>query len=145
MDENNSYGTTNIFGYCKPDYDTLSDDMKSHWGELEKHLLSIMGGDKAQDLYTARFVLLGSFGIALVIVLIYIWMMDKFAFWLAWISVALIQVSLVLMGWGAWATRSDVMSDGDDSNDGYGTYLFWGAILCWILALVWYVFMACNF
>merc|ERR1712232_650681 len=97
------------------------------------------------DLYESRWVVLGSFGIALVIVIIYIWLMDKCAFWLAWISVALIQASLVLMGFGAWQTRTSVMTDNDDSNDDYGTYLWWAAILSWVFAGIWYIFMACNF
>ena len=64
--------------------------MQNDYGNMEEAMKNTMGGEQAQDLYTSRYVLLGSFGIALVVVWIYIWMMDKFAFWLAWISVALI-------------------------------------------------------
>ena len=65
-----------------------------------------MGGDTVIDLYTARWVFLAAFGIAFVVVFAYIWLMDKCAFYLAWISVALIQVSLVLGGFLAWRVRN---------------------------------------
>lgn len=64
--------------------------------------MNIAGGDTTADLYDARNVIAGSAGIAFVIVFLYIFMMDKCAYYLAWISVALIQVSLVLGGFGAW-------------------------------------------
>jgi len=51
-------------------------------------MMNSMGGEKAKDLFEARYVVLGSFGISLLVVMIYIWMMDKFAVYLAWISVA---------------------------------------------------------
>jgi len=69
---------------------------------MKESMMNSMGGEKAKDLFEARYVVLGSFGISLLVVMIYIWMMDKFAVYLAWISVALIQVSLILAGWGAW-------------------------------------------
>jgi len=75
----------------------------------------------------------------------YIWMMDKFAVYLAWISVALIQVSLILGGWGAWHARSELLADDDDSNDDYASYLWYTAIGTWVAAGIWYIFMACNF
>ena len=52
--------------------------------------MRIAGGDTTKDLYDARYVVYGSFGIALVIVFLYIFMMDKCAYYLAWISVGLI-------------------------------------------------------
>lgn len=112
---------------------------------MEESIMNTMGGEQAKDLYEARYVILGSLGIALVVVFIYIWMMDKFAVYLAWISVALIQVSLILGGWGAWHTRGELLADDDESNDDYASYLKWAAIGTWVAALLWYVFMACNF
>ena len=107
--------------------------------------MNIAGGDTTADLYDARWVVAGSFGIAFVIVFLYIWMMDKCAYYLAWISVALIQASLVLGGFGAWHGRNKLLNDGNEDTNDYATYLFWGAIGSWIAALVWYVFLACNF
>ena len=71
--------------------------------------------------------------------------MDKCAYYLAWISVALIQASLVLGGFGAWHGRNKLLNDGNEDTNDYATYLFWVAIGSWIAALVWYVFLACNF
>ena len=108
-------------------------------------MMNSAGGEATRDLYGARYVVLGSFGIGFVVVVAYIWMMDKFAFWLAWVSVALIQISLILGGWGAWHKRSDYLNDGNDDTNEYAKYLQWTAIVTWIMALLWYVFMACNF
>ena len=72
-------------------------------------------------------------------------MMDKCAYYLAWISVALIQISLVLGGFGAWSARNHLLNDGNDDTNDYATYLFWVAIASWLLAVVWYIFLACNF
>ena len=107
--------------------------------------MNIAGGDTTKDLYDARNVIIGSFGIALVIVFLYIFMMDKCAYYLAWISVALIQISLVLGGFGAWSARNHLLNDGNDDTNDYATYLFWVAIASWLLAVVWYIFLACNF
>ena len=48
-------------------------------------------------------------------------------------------------GFSAWFARKDLLGDGDDSNDEYAQYLWWTAIVTWVLAGVWYIFMACNF
>jgi hypothetical protein len=65
-------------------------------------MMELMGGDSARDLYNGRYVVLGSFGIALIIVLLYVWMMDKLAVYIAWISVALIQVTFICGGIALW-------------------------------------------
>ena len=107
--------------------------------------MNIAGGDTTKDLYDARNVIIGSFGIALVIVFLYIFMMDKCAYYLAWISVVLIQISLVLGGFGAWSARNHLLNDGNEDTNDYAQYLWWVAIASWLLAVVWYIFLACNF
>ena len=107
--------------------------------------MNMMGGDTAMDLYTARWVFLSAFGIAFVVVFAYIWLMDKFAYWLSWISVALIQISLIVGGFVAWGARNRCLADDDTSNDDYATYMLWSAIGSWLAAGIWYIVMACNF
>ena len=86
-----------------------------------------------------------SFAVSLLLSLGYVKFMDWCAFYVAWLSVAIIQLSFVLLGWFAWSERTDLLTDNNTSNDKYGAYLFWGAILSWGLALVWYVCLACNY
>jgi hypothetical protein len=139
------YGAYDLLGYCYPIYDTLTDHVQEDWANLEKHITKAMGGETGQDIFRGKWVILGSFGIALLIVIPYIIMLDKIAFWLAWLSVALIQASLIMVGIACWYARKEVMEDNDESNDGSATYFFWGAIVAWLVALVWYVMIACFF
>ena len=145
MSHANSYGSYYILNYCVPEYDSLAEDVKDNYEILLTYLLDMSGGETTKDLYDARYVVLGSFGISLVIVFCYIFMMDKCAFYLAWISVALIQISLVLGGFGAWKARDHLLNDGNEDTNDYANYLFWVAVVTWILALAWYIFLACNF
>ena len=108
-------------------------------------MMNMMGGDTAMDLYTARWVFLSAFGIAFVVVFAYIWLMDKCAYWLAWVSVGLIQASLIAGGFIAWGARREYLTDDDSSNDDYATYLWWTAIGSWVAAGIWYIVMACHF
>ena len=97
------------------------------------------------DLYDAKWILVMSLAIAVVLTLIYVKFLDWFAFWLAWISVAVIQLAFILLGWFMWEVRSDFVSDTNTSNDKYTKYLLWATIASWVLALGWYIFIACNF
>ena len=137
----NAYATRSLFGYCIPEYDTLSEDVKGHWSDLEARMMELMGGDSARDLYNGRWVVAGSFGIALVIVLIYVWMMDKFAVYIAWISVALIQISFIVGGISLWYASTSAK---EDDEGGMSSWYFWGAILTWVCGLLFCLFMACN-
>ena len=145
MHDDNAYATYPVFGYCMPVYESLSGPVKTHYDELTEYLLEIAGGDTTEDLYEARYVVAGSLGISLVIVFCYIFMMDKCAYYLAWISVGLIQISLILGGFGAWKAREHLLNDGNEDTNDYAEYLFYVAIVTWILALAWYIFLACNF
>lgn len=54
------------------------------------------------DLYKSRWVLLTSICIGMVITFIYIVLMRHFAGVLAWVSVAMVQVGLVMLGFFFW-------------------------------------------
>jgi hypothetical protein len=56
---------------------------------------------------TCKWVLLISVLIAVLITFVYIFLMHYCAFWLSWISVGLIQVCLVMMGYFAFTYRKD--------------------------------------
>ena len=90
MSEANAMATYNVFGYCMPEYDSLSEDVKDNYTALSEYMIEMAGGDTIRDLYDGRWVVVGSFGISLFIIFCYVFMMDKCAYYLAWVSVALI-------------------------------------------------------
>lgn len=53
-------------------------------------------------MYESRWVVLTCIGISLVIALLYLKMMDWFAVPLAWITIVVIEVALVTMGYFAY-------------------------------------------
>ena len=59
------------------------------------------------DIMTAKWVMLISVFICIAVTFIYIMLMHKCAFWLSWISVGLIQVSLIGIGYMAFDYRKD--------------------------------------
>ena len=65
-----------------------------------------MGGLFA-DIMTAKATILVSVLVTLLITMLYIFLMHYCAFWLSWISVGLIQVSLVAIGYFAFDYRKD--------------------------------------
>lgn len=69
-------------------------------------------GGWAVDLLKAKWVILSSIGICVVITLIYIVAMHWLAAILAWISVALVQIGLVLIGFFFWYQRNDLIENG---------------------------------
>ena len=145
MTDVNSYGSRSIFSYCVPETDTLSEDVKGHWSDLEARMMELMGGDSARDLYNGRYVVVGSFGIALIIVLAYVWMMDKLAVYIAWISVVMIEVSLVVGGVAWWWGSIQIKKDNDDGNDGMAKWYMTAAVITWVFAGLFCLMMACNF
>jgi hypothetical protein len=55
-------------------------------------------GSWASDVFKARWAILASVGVAVLITMIYIALMHCFAGVLAWISVALVQIGLIFLG-----------------------------------------------
>ena len=141
----NTYGAYDVAGYCIPDYETLDPSIQTEWETMKARFKSSTSGGFVVDLYDARWVILMSFAVSLLLSLGYVKFMDWCAYWLAWVSVAIIQVSFVLLGWFAYSERNEFLADSNASNDKYAAYLFWGAVLSWGLAVVWYICLACNF
>ena len=65
------------------------------------------------SIYNARWVMTISIFIALILALGYIKFMDWCAYWLSWIVVALVQLSLVLLGVAALMEYNNCESDSD--------------------------------
>lgn len=58
------------------------------------------------SMYESRWVILTSIGISLVVAFIYLKIMDWCAVAIAWITIAVIEISLVALGYFAWAYHS---------------------------------------
>lgn len=59
-------------------------------------------------MYESRWVILTSIGISLVIALIYLKLMDWFAVIIAWITIVVIEVCLVLLGYFSYSYSSEI-------------------------------------
>ena len=84
------YGSSEAFGYCLPIEDKLTPLQQKNWDKMEAAFEDSFLGGWATDCYKARWVILTCAGISIAIALIYIYIMDWCAFWIAWISVVLI-------------------------------------------------------
>jgi len=94
------YATTEFFNYCVPVYDSLPQDAKDNWQNMQDALGKTSYGGAFANLLEARWALLIGAGLCLIYTLIYIKFMDWCAYWLSWLSVILIFATLV--GSGIW-------------------------------------------
>ena len=99
---------------------------------------------------TAKGVIGISVIVCLIMTMLYIFLMHYCAFWLSWISVGLIQVALVAIGYFAFDYRKDYIKElevkgevEDDSS--MATYLSWITWLSWIFAGIYYIVIICSF
>ena len=84
--------------------------------------------------------------ICLIVTFIYISLMHYCAFWLSWISVGLIQVSLILIGYFAMDYRKDQIAlDPAYKEESMATWLNWITWLSFIFAGIYYIVIACSF
>ena len=102
LPEDDRYGSKYVFEYCFPIYDTLSPTVKDSWTTLSDKFKDSKSGKGLMDIYDARWVILGGTVLAVLITFGYIKFMDWCAYWLAWISVVLLEAFFVLCGVGAW-------------------------------------------
>ncbi len=95
---------------------------------------------------TSKWVIMISILICVLITFVYIILMHYCAFWLSWISVGLIQVSLVAIGYFAWDYRRDqIAEDASYEDESMATYLSWITWLSWIFAGIYYIVIICSF
>ena len=98
------------------------------------------------DIMTAKWVMLIGVFICIAVTFIYIMLMHKCAFWLSWISVGLIQVSLVGIGYMAFDYRKDqIEADPAYAEESGARWLSWITWLSWIFAGIYYIVIICSF
>ena len=101
------YTTYEFLSYCIPNVDSLPEDVKTAYESVSTSILGGSAGSAASDIMEAKWNILISVFICLVVTMIYIFLMHFCAFWLSWISVGLIQVALIAIGYGAMHYRND--------------------------------------
>jgi len=96
------YSTNNILNYCIPTGDNIakSSDTASYGGWF-------------LSLYETRWVILTCIGFSLIIAFMYLKLMDCFAVPLAYITILVVQVALVLMGYYAYAFSKASANNGN--------------------------------
>ena len=100
-------------------------------------------GKKLLDIYDARWVIAGGLALSVVLTFFYIKCMDWCAYWLAWFSVLLLGSFFIGAGVLAFVTRKANMEDNDDTNDEYNNHLWWGAVISWVIALLYVMMVIC--
>ena len=102
------YATTDVFGYCYPVFDTLPQSVQDNWDTTINAILeNSYFGSALADVITTKWVMLISVLICLLVTLVYIFLMHYCAYWLSWISIGLIQISLIAVGVATMSYRSD--------------------------------------
>eukprot|EP00351_Strombidinopsis_sp_SopsisLIS2011_P003647 CAMPEP_0116879372 /NCGR_PEP_ID=MMETSP0463-20121206/11175_1 /TAXON_ID=181622 /ORGANISM="Strombidinopsis sp, Strain SopsisLIS2011" /LENGTH=195 /DNA_ID=CAMNT_0004528633 /DNA_START=297 /DNA_END=884 /DNA_ORIENTATION=+ len=102
------YDTTNSFGYCIPNEDSLTTDEQNDYSNFLNSYRSSIGGDFLVDIYREKWIILMGVGFTLVYTLIYIKFMDYCAFCISWFSMILIQVAFVGIGLGVYYWGQDL-------------------------------------
>lgn len=108
---NERYTTYYVFSYCIPNYDSLPVGVQNNWETLTTAIAGSSFGDFFADIMTSKWVILISVFICVAITFVYIVLMHYCAFWLSWISVGLIQIALVAIGYFAWDYRRDSIAE----------------------------------
>lgn len=124
-----AYSTSNILNYCIPSGDSIA-----------KSSETAAYGSWFLSLYETRWVILTCVGFSLIIAFIYLKLMDCFAVPLAYITILVIQVALVLMGYYAYDYSKTSQISGNSSSE----WSMWIAAICWIFAGLFYLLIACN-
>jgi len=132
-----SYDTTEVIDYCIPSASALANVYSNGDGSFNSSNYFI-------SMYESRWVILTCIGISLVIALIYLKLMDWFAVQIAWVTIVVIEICLIVMGYFTY-TYSQGIKDTHGDRTNQSDTLFWSAIGMWILAALYYLVLACNF
>jgi len=133
-----------MVNYCLPIYEQLTAAQKSGWDGMVDSFESSFLGSWASDIFKARYALLASILIAVATTLLYILLMHFFANILAWISVALVQIGLMILGYFFYDKRQHVISQVGTMSTS-ASAMWWSMLVSWVAAGLLYVFLACNF
>ena len=140
-----AYITYDFLGYCVPEKDSLPQSVQDNFTEASDQLLNSAGGAPLYDIYKSRWVLVSSVFIGIFYAFLYIKFMDWCALQCAWISVITVGLALIGGGFTCWFVRADWMNDANMSEDNdITTWLFWGAIVFWIVSALYVLCLWCN-
>jgi hypothetical protein len=142
------YPTWYLFDYCATTYDDLPPSAQANWDNIMNTFQNSYYGSGIMDIYKATWPILLSPIFGILFTFGYIYFMDKCAYWLAWISVALLQLILIGSGIGCYMYRQDLiegMTDEQISNSSLAYTLNWATWLCWIAAAIYYLLVICMF
>lgn len=132
--------------YCVPEYDSLPQSVKNNWDALLKSVSDSSFGEIFADIMISKWVILISIFIAALMTFVYSYLMHFCAQVLSWISVVLIQIMLVGIGYFAWDYRRDQTDlDPTYADESMSTWLKWITWLSWIFAGIYYIVIICNF
>lgn len=112
---------------------------------LEKALDHVLHSEEAKDdlesgsylvsLFEARWVIVVSIFLCIGLTLFYLKLMDWFATTMAYLTIALVQVGLVVIGYMAFTRGMKKESD----------LYTWTGIGLWVLAAIYYLCLCCNY
>jgi len=104
------YETHEVIDYCIPSAEALAGVYsESSDGSFNTSNYFI-------SMYEARWVILTSIGISLLVALLYIKLMDWFATVIAWITIAVIEISLVGLGYASYSYSSSIEATHGEST-----------------------------
>lgn len=132
------YETHEVVQYCIPAANALADVFYNKGTDG-----TFSSSNYFLAMYESRWVILTSVGISLVVAFIYLKIMDWCAVFIAWITIAIIEICLIALGYGAWYYKNQIELTHGESTSQSDT-LFWIAISMWSVALIYYLILACN-
>ena len=147
LDTVNQYGSKRVLDYCVPKEDTLSSEVAANYADAKAEYQSSDLGSAMTDLYESRWMLLLTPVICIIFTFIYIYFMDKCAFWLSWISIILVELTLVGIGLAAYFKRQSIIDDmtKEEIKDNSQAYaLNWCCWLSWSFALLYVLLILCT-
>lgn len=145
---NEVYKTYELFGYCAFEKDDLPEDAQENYDATMESFANSYGGSAFTDIYGARGAIYFSPLLAVIFTFGYIYLMDKCAYYLSWISVVLIQLMLIGTAVGSYFVRQEYiegMTQEEIKADYYAYTLNWTIWLSAIMAAFYYLMVACCF
>lgn len=132
------YDTYEVVDYCIPSASSLADVYS------KKEDGSFTTSNYFLSMYESRWVILTCIGISLVLALIYLKLMDWFAVPIAWLTIIVIELSLIALGYFSYSYSGQVKDTMGESTTQSET-LFWSGIALWAVAALYYLVLCCNF
>lgn len=131
--------------YCVPNKATLPPDVINNWSEISKTMLSGSAGSPINDMYKARWMILGSIGIAIFFTFVFMIFMDYCAVECSWLALLGVQLGLIGAGVFCWFARNDYMQTAAlDPTDKTSKWLLVASGVFWLLSLIYFLVLACN-